>query len=195
MKRKIRKNQVIIAALAVMLAVAGYISFDRVRGDKEVGGKENSTEWDDIVWDSEDDTLNPGETVLTGGGVVTSANYAASVKLSRDKLRSTNKETLLEVINNQELSDEQKKSAVDSLAKMTERAEMELAAEILLTAKGFSSVVVTLGEDSCDVVVDMGEVTDAKRAQIEDVIKRKCLIPGEKIIITPITVSNPLTEE
>ena len=195
MKRKIRKNQVVIAALAVMLAVAGYISFDRAREDKPVDKAENSTEWDDIVWNSEDDTLNPGETVLTGGGVVTSANYAASVKLSRDKLRASNKETLQGILNNEQLSDEQKKSAVDSLAKMTERAEMELAAEILLTAKGFSSVVVTLGEDTCDVVVDMGEVTDAKRAQIEDVIKRKCQVPGEKIIITPITVSNQLTEE
>ena len=195
MKRKIRKNQVVIAALAVMLAVAGYISFDRAREDKPVDGTENSTEWDDIVWESEDDTTNPGESVLTGGGVVTSANYATSVKLSRDKLRASNKETLLSVINNAELSDEQKKAAVDSLAKMTERTEMELAAEILLTAKGFNSVVVTIGEDTCDVVVDMGEVTDAKRAQIEDVIKRKCLVPGEKIIITPITVSNLLTEE
>ncbi|MBO5657163.1 MAG: SpoIIIAH-like family protein [Agathobacter sp.] len=195
MKRKIRKNQVVIAALAVMLAVAGYISFDRAREDKPVVGTENSTEWDDIVWESEDDTTNPGESVLTGGGVVTSANYATSVKLSRDKLRASNKETLLSVINNAELSDEQKKAAVDSLAKMTERTEMELAAEILLTAKGFNSVVVTIGEDTCDVVVDMGEVTDAKRAQIEDVIKRKCQVPGEKIIITPITVSNQLTEE
>ena len=35
-------------------------------------------------------------------------------------------------------------------------------------AKGFTDVVVSITEDSCDVVLNMGEVTDAKRAQVED---------------------------
>ena len=32
----------------------------------------------------------------------------------------------------------------------------------------------------------MGDVTDAKRAQIEDIVKRKTNISAENIIITPI---------
>lgn len=44
----------------------------------------------------------------------------------------------------------------------------------------------------------MGEVTDAKRAQIEDIVKRKAGIEAENIIITPIQKNtaqeNPATE-
>jgi stage III sporulation protein AH len=34
----------------------------------------------------------------------------------------------------------------------------------------------------------MSEVTDAKRAQIEDIMKRKTGVSAENIVITPISV-------
>jgi stage III sporulation protein AH len=36
----------------------------------------------------------------------------------------------------------------------------------------------------------MGEVTDAKRAQVEDIVKRKTNISADKIVITPIVVTD-----
>ena len=57
---------------------------------------------------------------------------------------------------------------------------------MMLEAKGFSSVVVSMDEDSCDVVLDMGEVTDAKRAQIEDIVKRKTGMDASKIRINTL---------
>ena len=76
----------------------------------------------------------------------------------------------------------------ESLIAMTDIAEREAAAEMLLEAKGFSDVVVSITEDNCDVVLNMGEVTDAKRAQVEDIVKRKTNIAADKIVITPIVV-------
>ncbi len=35
----------------------------------------------------------------------------------------------------------------------------------------------------------MGDITDAKRAQVEDIVKRKTNISAENIIITPIDAS------
>ena len=67
-------------------------------------------------------------------------------------------------------------------------AASKAAAEMLLEAKGFSDVVVSITEDNCDVVLNMGEVTDAKRAQVEDIVKRKTNIAADKIVITPIVV-------
>ena len=63
---------------------------------------------------------------------------------------------------------------------MTDIAERENAAEMLLEAKGFTDVVVSITEDSCDVVLNMGEVTDAKRAQVEDIVKRKTNVSAGK---------------
>ena len=70
---------------------------------------------------------------------------------------------------------------------MTDGAERENAAEILLEAKGFSDVVVSITDNEADVVLNMGDVTDAKRAQVEDIVKRKTGISAENIVITPLS--------
>jgi len=137
--------------------------------------------------DSTEEVMNPGETVFTSS-TVTNIDYASEMKLSREQIRSKNKETLLEIINNTSISDDIKQDAIDKMIAMTDIAERENAAEMLLEAKGFTDVVVSITEDACDVVLNMGEVTDAKRAQVEDIVKRKTNVAGEKIVITPIVI-------
>ena len=44
-----------------------------------------------------------------------------------------------------------------------------------------------LPDNSADVVINMAEISDSQRAQIEDIVKRKAEIPGENIIITPVS--------
>ena len=107
-------------------------------------------------------------------------------KVTREQLRSRNKEILLEVINNTNISDAQKQEAIDSMIALTDVAERESAAEILLQAKGFEDVVVSITDGQADVVVNMTEIDDAGRAQIEDIVKRKTGISGENIVITPM---------
>lgn len=201
MKRKIHKNQVVIATLAVLIAIAGYISFDKAG----INGKSPSQEtnnplenssgesWDDLVWSDDateivsgtEEEKNPGESLLTGT-IINAKDYAAAVKLNREQVRAKNKEALLEIINNKDISEKSKADAVDKMVEMTDWAEKEADAQMLLEAKGFTNVVVSISEECCDVVLDMGEVTDAKRAQVEDIVKRKTGVDAEKIIITPI---------
>ncbi len=199
MRGKIHKNQVVIAALAVLIAIAGYISYDKATlgntpSDKEAnaGNTQQQGDWDELVW-GEDNTeivsgtedLNPGESIFTGT-IIDASNYAAAVKLNREQVRAKNQEALLSIINNEQLSDKTKQDAIDKMVLMTSWAQKEADAEMLLEAKGFTNVVVSISEDCCDVVLDMGEVTDAKRAQVEDVVKRKTGVDADKIIITPI---------
>ena len=132
-----------------------------------------------------DENEEPGEAVLASSSTA-GVGVAAEAKLTREQLRSKNKETLLEVINNANISDAQKQEAIDSMVELTDIAEREAAAEILLEAKGFEDVVVSITNDQADVVVNMAEVDEAGRAQIEDIVKRKTGISGENIIITPV---------
>lgn len=193
MKRKIRKNQVVIATLAVLIAIAGYISYDK-NGIKNDDG--DKMVWDELVWNednteissNEEQELNPGESILTGN-IINLTDYAAAVKLNREQIRAANKESLMQIVNNEALSEEAKKDAVSKLVELTDVAEKEANAEMLLEAKGFSNVVVSINENSCDVVLDMGEITDAKRAQVEDIVKRKTGVGADKIVITPLNVS------
>ena len=92
----------------------------------------------------------------------------------------------MEVINNEDLSDEQKQPAVDAMVNITKKSEIEDEIEMLLEAKGFKNAVVNISDNSIDVVMDMTGVTDAMRAQVEDIIVRKTDSPVEKIVITPL---------
>ena len=139
----------------------------------------------DSTSDSEDAqetaTDIPGEAVLTGA-----STFAAQAKVSREQVRSQNREELQSIIDNPDISEEQKQQAVATMVDMTEKAEKEAAAELLLAAKGFENSVVNLTGDSADVVVPMEEIPDDKRAQIEDIVKRKTDIAPENIVITSL---------
>ena len=80
----------------------------------------------------------------------------------------------------------QKQEAVDSMVRMTDIAEKEAAAEVLLQAKGFQEAVVSINGDAVDVVINAAELSDAQRAQIEDIVKRKTDIAAENIVISTI---------
>lgn len=203
MKKKIRKNQVVIATLAVLIAIAGYISYDKsgiaINPLSKQANAEGDTKdadenlWDKLVWNEEtteiasntEDELNPGKSVLTGN-IINVTDYAAAMKLNREQIRSENRESLMAIIDNEQLEDDAKQEAVNKMVEITEIAEMEANVEMLLEAKGFTNVVVSISENSCDVVLDMGEITDAKRAQVEDIVKRKTGVSADKIVITPL---------
>ena len=235
MKKIFRKNQLVITALALMIAVAGYFSYmnnnmedgqvtaeasadagtvqdtydiseEDMLAEQEIFTDEGTGEELALVEGTETaavdavqsgdvaqmtdgaaDVENPGEAVLTST-TIANLDYAAEMKLNREQIRSKNKESLLEIVNNTTIDESLKQDAVNKRIAMTDIAEREAAAEMLLEAKGFSDVVVSITEDNCDVVLNMGEVTDAKRAQVEDIVKRKTNIAADKIVITPIVV-------
>ena len=218
MKKIFKKNKIIITALAVMIAAAGYISYsdsklkttDTSAKNKTEEAKEtdSSVDMDSVLQDIEsldmditDETTasqdsgettstetaeisldTPGEAVLTGA-----STYMAQARINREQIRSQNKETLLEIINNSQLSEEERQSAIASMVSMTEMVEKEAAAELLLEAKGFPDVVVNLTGETADVVVPSTSVDDASRAQIEDIVKRKTGIAAENIVISPMS--------
>ncbi len=131
----------------------------------------------------------PDEGEIPGEAVFTSTEGVAllsDAKLLKEQTRAKNKETLLEIINSEGISDEQKQAAVDSMVEMTAIAEKEAAAEILLEAKGFQDVVVSINGDGVDVVVNVPALDDIMRAQIEDIVKRKTEVSAENIIISTV---------
>lgn len=189
MKHMVKKNQMIITALAVMIAVAGYLNYSGTQLEEAVSRQTSQEE--QVLMENGYDVTPEGEVTDTPGeAVLTSVNgseFSASAKLTREQLRAQNKETLMEVINNDTIAEEQKQTAIDSITSLTNIAEREAAAELLLDAKGFEDSVVSITDNSADVVINMAEISDSQRAQIEDIVKRKAEIPGENIIITPVS--------
>ena len=235
MKNMVKKNQVMITALALMIAVAGYLNFagnritqeeivttgsDTVKTAKETGDdlryediqsmdSELVLEEDNYLEQSMDDILAeditvdeesadleagsdsveeitgevPGEAVFTS---VAGMDSLSGAKLLKEQTRAKSKETFLEIINNTNIAEDQKQEAVDGMIALTDVAEKETAAEILLEAKGFEDVVVSITDDMVDVVVNTAELTEAQRAQIEDIIVRKTGMNPEAIVISTL---------
>ncbi|MDD3360545.1 MAG: SpoIIIAH-like family protein [Hespellia sp.] len=198
MKRLLKKNQIIIAALAVMIIVAGYLNYSGhlfQKGDSST--KETSTDLanqelldiseEDLTANSEDiesnDSETPGDSVLTSSD---SVQTIAQAKVTREQVRAQNKETLQAIIDNTDLTDAEKTDAVSQIAEITKISEQEMAIETLLSAKGFTESVVNLTSDSADIVVESSTLTEANRAQIEDIVTRKTEISPENIVITPV---------
>ena len=189
MKRIVRKNQLIITALAIMIAAAGYLNYSGTQLEEAVS--QSTMQEEQVLMENGykmtpegEVTDTPGEAVLTS---VSGSDFTASAKLTREQIRAQNKETLMEVINNDMIAEEQKQSAIDSITSLTEISEREAAAELLLDAKGFEDSVVSITDNSADVVIHMAEISESQRAQIEDIVKRKAEIPGENIVITPVS--------
>ena len=248
MKNMLKKNQIMITALAIMIAVAGYLNFAgtklsdeelmKVSGQSVVteNGEETAREEDGLIEDytsasleisdedmelaeldaiteetagqvalqeiesldtddttaaadylSEDMAQNevtesdtPGEAVFTSTSSVTSLS---SAKLMKEQTRAKNKETLLEIINSTTISEEQKQTAIEGMIQLTDIAEKETAAEILLEAKGFNDVVVSISDSGVDVVVNAEKLSDAQCADIEYIVTRNTGTAPENIII------------
>ena len=123
-----------------------------------------------------------GEAVLTSSA--SAGAFSASAKLNREQVRSKNGASLLEIINNTDISEDMKADAIASMNRMTDRAEKELDAELLLEAKGFKDSVVSINHDSVDVIVGAAEITDEQKAQIEDIVTRKTERDVSDIVIT-----------
>lgn len=235
MKNMVKKNQVMITALALMIAVAGYLNFagnritqeeivttgsDTVETAKVTGDdsqyediqsmdselvleEDNYLEQsmddilaEDITVDEENADLEagsdsveeitgdvPGEAVFTS---VAGMDSLSGAKLLKEQTRAKSRETFLEIINNTNIAEEQKQEAIDGMIELTDVAEKETAAEILLEAKGFEDVVVSITDDMVDVVVNTAELTEAQRAQIEDIVVRKTGMNQEAIVISTL---------
>ena len=244
-----KKNQIMITALAIMIAMAGYLNFagskmqeetlvvtDEVMTEEEMAALLDLSEEDilsdiegsdmesdltdtesdladiesleedavltanymedtpeDVVVDlssNEEEAMDeimegtPGEAVFTSTQAVSTLSAA---KVLKEQTRAKNKDDLEQIMNNEVLDSVQKEEAVASMVAMAQRSEKEMEAEILLSAKGFTETVVSIGEDSVDVVVCVEELTDAHLAQIMDIVTRKTKVAEENIIISTVS--------
>ena len=125
----------------------------------------------------------PGEAVFTSTQAVSTLSAARVLK---EQTRAKNRETLENIMNNEILDSAQKEEAVGNMVALTERSEKEMEAEILLSTKGFTETVVSMGEDSVDVVVCADSLTDAQLAQIMDIVTRKTKVNAENVIISTV---------
>lgn len=214
-KKIFKKNQIIITAMAALIAVAGYLNFaeknlqDKAKeaaakdaSSKQQESEESENESQDSMLtdgtaasdDSQDNTtqVSDGSQDDTTPGEAIFVNASGTVdfiveaKMSKEYTRVSAEESLQEIITNTSLTETEKAAAVEKMVELTDVSEREVAAENLIMAKGYSDVVVTKTDDYVDVIVIADEMDTVTRAQIEDIVKRKMDVEPDKITINVI---------
>ncbi len=199
--RIIKRNQLIILVISLMLITAGYLNFTSDSNTSKETAKlfaelgdatlvstnaivendeteiENTVASNNVVVENtvSNDVSNDiaeENTVETNAETVDDTYFTTS-KLERENMYSQMLETYQQIYNNTEASTDQKTSAIEEIAKINKTKNAIMIAENLLSAKGFKNIVIFVNENSISVIAGETELKPEQIAQIQNIVSRE----------------------
>ena len=195
----IKRNQLIILVISLMLITAGYLNFtadnNTVQTSQtiaELGDatlvSSNDVVTEDNVKEEENEQINENinnqeedkEKEIVETAIVDDTYFTTS-KLERENMYSQMLETYQQIYNNSETSADQKISALNEIAKINNTKNAIMIAENLISAKGFKNIVIFVSENSISVIVGEQELQPEQIAQIQNIVSRELNADAERI--------------
>jgi len=165
----IRKRQLILAGLVVVLGLAVYLNWQFSDSD--------------FSFDAENDKVY-GETEQTGVQITeTGEAYFSQARLNRQKNRDEALESIQTMLSDNSLTDTQRAQITQKAAEIAELTKTENTIEELVKAKGFSECVAFVDGETASVVVATDGLTENEAAQIFEIVVSKTKINSENINI------------
>ena len=159
----VKKKQLVVAALAVVIGTAGYLNAD----------KNPATEADGKYL---------GEAQLVSSEN-TETDFFSQARMDREAGRSRSIETFNAVLQNENTDMEAKASAQQGVLELAQNTETETAIENLLRARGFEDAVCYINNGMANVVVKTDFLDSTGAAQISEIVTQQSGILQEKIKI------------
>lgn len=196
----IKRNQLIILVISLMLITAGYLNFTADNNTiatsyltAELGDatlvssnaviEENIVEDENIIVENnavesststvEENTAEESNTVETVATEEVDETYFTTSKLERENMYSQMLETYQQIYNNTETSSDQKTSALNEIANINKIKNAIMIAENLISAKGFKNAVIFVNENSVSVIIGEKELAQEQIAQIQNIVSRE----------------------
>ena len=197
----IKKNQLTILVLALMLVTAGYLNYNSsVKetstqiasiGDATLVSSNISNSISNQVKDenqnvnvsaeNKSETAQSAVSTTEANVVETNATinkddeneYFSASKLERDTMYSQMLDSYQKIFNNSNASEEQKEAAQEEIEKINKIKNSIMISENLIKTKGFDSVVIFVNDDSISVVVKKEKLKKEDIAQIQSIIARE----------------------
>lgn len=163
---KISRKTIVISAMVVLLLVTGLLNWKYVIANKEEG----------------EQTSVPGQ---NQGGEVETSNFFTTYKSERLANREDEITYLESVINNTNTDQTTLNEAQQMKMEIVANMELESTLEGLLVAKGFEDAIVTFGTTSVNIVIKDAELTQAKVAQILDVVTSETQYKASEVKVIP----------
>ena len=236
----IKKNQIVVFVVALMLIVAGYLNFSGdstinnliptstladseemasigaaklvsaniVEGNNE---KSESNGNEEILEDNIEQTNNVqsninniennanttptnGETIETEENIATNSataennygsdNYFTQSRLDRDTMYSQTLDTYQKIINNENISEDQKSIAQEEISKINKEKNSIMIAENLIKVKGFEDLIIFVNGENVSIIVKADKLEEKDIAQIQNIITRELGASAENINIS-----------
>ena len=192
MKMKIlKRNQLIILVISLMLVTAGYLNFTSTNYKAE--NTEVIAELGDATLVSSNNIVNENsienkeESKEENNEIIETSQedtYFTTSKLERENIYSQMLESYQEIYNNVNSTVEQKNLAIEDISKINEKRNAIMIAENLVKAKGFKDIVIFANANNVSVIIKAEKLEPEQIAQIQNIVSRELEVGAEAISIS-----------
>ena len=209
----LKRNQNVVAVIALMLVTAGYLNFANQNkesnliptssaadselmagiGDAQLVSanetKENNQTQNETVENTENVATTNKTKEDTASNITqnTSAqedSYFAQSRLDRDKMYSQMLDNYQKILETNNLSSEEKKTAQEEIKRINNEKNAIMIAENLIKTKGFQDIVIFVNNGNVTGVVQKDKLDEKDIAQIQNIITRELNVKTNKINIS-----------
>ena len=194
MLKIIKKNQLTILVLSLMLITAGYLNYNETMQTSteiaEIGDatlvssnlsnsvlneavKENKMEAENNSNEVASSVSTNEESIQTNSQLSSSQEYFISSRLERDTMYSQMLESYQKILDSTTISEKQKSAAQEEIDKINKTKNAIMISENLIKTKGFEDVIIFQNDDSISLVIDKDELNKEDIAQIQSIIARE----------------------
>lgn len=198
----LKKNQIIIYVIAIMIMTAGYLNFTTNANDNQsietsmqmeakddtlladigdatlvnsndvVTEEESNSESNEEKAENEVTQTNEKKEVATNSEI-TKDDYFVQSKLERDTMYSQMLETYEKVLNSNNSLETQKQTATQEITKINELKNSIMICENLIKTKGFENSIIFVNDKSISVIIESEELKPEDVAKIQNIIARE----------------------
>ena len=189
--KNIKSNQIILFVVALMLVSAGYLSYSmkgtpvssNIVSENEVSsiGDARLVSSNNII---DSNSLNEVSVATSSSSSSRTDDYFASSRLGRDTMYSQMIESYQNLLDNQNVSEEQKTVATQEITEINNMQNSIMICENLIKTKGISDVVIFVNDKSINVIVKADTLEQDTIAQIQNIIAREMNAEIENIHIS-----------
>lgn len=171
---KIKKGTIIIYILAIMLVTAGYWNYisEETETIATVNVDENTVE--EQLGDA---------TLVSSNELIEEEEYFEESKISRETMYSQTLETYQSILNNSNVSEEQKAIVTQEITKLNQEKNAIMICENLISTKGFEDCVIFVNLESISIIIKSENLTAEEIAQVQNIISREMGAKVENIHI------------
>lgn len=194
---KFKKGTAAIYVLALMLVTAGYWAYlsneSKTLETVNLGNQDTTNNVDENLGDAtlvnsnevkeqkQNQEQNQEQEQKTEQEPVN--DYFQESKLSRDTMYSQTLETYQKMLDNSNVSEEQKAIVTQEITKLNQEKNAIMICENILSTKGFNKCVIFVNVDSISVVVGKEKIETDEIAQIQNIVSREMNAKVENIHI------------